>query len=47
MTCGPLLACLFVISFAVFYATQDARFCPWCHYINCINYLPDLCSASE
>ena len=45
----PILLLLIVFALLVFYLLPDAQsnFCPWCHYINCIPYFPDLCSITN
>eukprot|EP00117_Sycon_ciliatum_P031679 scpid14906/ scgid24732/ Inactive rhomboid protein 1; Rhomboid family member 1 len=38
-----LVAAMFFVGFVVFYNTQNAEFCSWCSYINCVPYTDTFC----
>lgn len=44
---GMFLIALAIIGMIIFYKAPDPSFCSWCHYINCVPYTKDICSASQ
>lgn len=43
--CIPLLIVMFLVGFIMFYLIRRVDFCFFCHYLSCVPYVTELCSA--
>ena len=44
IVCIPVLIIMFAVGLIIFYLIRTVDFCFFCHYINCVPFVPALCA---